>query len=52
VFLSGQWKVFTGNEIGSLFGWWAFTCHKRQHPELYPGMPQLKLNQGKFLFRG
>ncbi|XP_078369172.1 phosphopentomutase-like [Oculina patagonica] len=34
---SGQWKVFTGNETGSLLGWWAFTCHKRQHPELYPG---------------
>lgn len=35
---SGQWKVFTGNEIGILFGWWAFTHHKKQHPELYPGM--------------
>ncbi|XP_015765502.1 PREDICTED: phosphoglucomutase-2-like [Acropora digitifera] len=34
---SGQWKVFTGNEIGILFGWWAFTHHKKQHPELYPG---------------
>ncbi|XP_073253701.1 phosphopentomutase-like [Porites lutea] len=34
---SGHWKVFTGNETGSLFGWWAFTCHKKQHPELYPG---------------
>ena len=34
---SGQWKVFTGNEIGTLLGWWAFACHKKQHPELYPG---------------
>ncbi|RMX38377.1 hypothetical protein pdam_00005487 [Pocillopora damicornis] len=34
---TGQWKVFTGNEIGSMFGWWAFTCHKKKHPELYPG---------------
>lgn len=34
---SAEWKVFSGNEIGILFGWWAFKHHKKQHPELYPG---------------
>lgn len=22
---SGEWKVFTGNELGALFGWWMWT---------------------------
>jgi phosphoglucomutase/phosphopentomutase len=34
---SGVWHVFTGNEIGTLLGWWAFYNHKRQHPEQFPG---------------
>lgn len=21
---SGEWKVFTGNELGALLGWWSF----------------------------
>lgn len=25
---SGRWKVFTGNELAALFGWWMFTCWK------------------------
>lgn len=25
---SGRWKVFTGNELAALFGWWLFTCWK------------------------
>ena len=27
---SGTWKVFTGNEIGSLLGWWQLQVHKKQ----------------------
>lgn len=29
---SKQWKVFTGNELGALLGWWALECYKRQNP--------------------
>lgn len=25
---SGEWKVFSGNELGALLGWWIFTCWK------------------------
>jgi len=25
-----KWRVFTGNELGALFGWWAVQCWKRQ----------------------
>lgn len=28
-----QWKVFTGNEIGALLGWWALECFRMQSPE-------------------
>ena len=24
----GSWKVFTGNELGALFGWWLCYCYK------------------------
>ncbi|CAI9586136.1 unnamed protein product [Staurois parvus] len=30
---SGEWKVFSGNELGSLLGWWIFTCWKEQNPD-------------------
>lgn len=30
---SGEWKVFSGNELGAILGWWMFTCWKQQHPE-------------------
>ncbi|XP_066935115.1 phosphopentomutase-like [Clytia hemisphaerica] len=33
----GAWKIFTGNEIGLLLGWWSFNKHKEQNPSLYPG---------------
>ena len=26
----GSWRVFNGNEIGVLLGWWAFEVKKRQ----------------------
>ncbi|CAH2300000.1 phosphoglucomutase-2 [Pelobates cultripes] len=30
---SGEWKVFSGNELGALLGWWLFTCWKETNPE-------------------
>uniref|UniRef100_A0A3P8UZN2 Phosphoglucomutase 2 n=1 Tax=Cynoglossus semilaevis TaxID=244447 RepID=A0A3P8UZN2_CYNSE len=30
---SGQWQVFSGNELGALLGWWMFRCWKQQNPE-------------------
>lgn len=29
---SGRWKVFTGNELAALFGWWMFDCWKKNKP--------------------
>nr|XP_031316184.1 glucose 1,6-bisphosphate synthase isoform X2 [Camelus dromedarius] len=26
---NGDWKVFTGNELAALFGWWMFDCWKK-----------------------
>ena len=34
--LETGWKVFTGNEEGALFGWWAWQRCKQQQPELPP----------------
>ncbi|KAI5752952.1 hypothetical protein M8J77_022222 [Diaphorina citri] len=28
----GQWKIFTGNELGALFGWWALHRLKSKQP--------------------
>lgn len=28
---SGQWKIFNGNEIGALLGWWCFENFIAQH---------------------
>uniref|UniRef100_A0A2D4NL34 Alpha-D-phosphohexomutase alpha/beta/alpha domain-containing protein n=1 Tax=Micrurus spixii TaxID=129469 RepID=A0A2D4NL34_9SAUR len=30
---NGRWKVFTGNELAALFGWWMFTCWKENCPK-------------------
>lgn len=30
---SGQWRVFSGNELGALLGWWMFRCWKGQNPD-------------------
>ena len=33
---AGKWRVFTGNELGALFGWWAVQCWRRngaQNPD-------------------
>lgn len=29
---SGEWKIFNGNELGALFGWWLLRCHKKKNP--------------------
>ena len=34
---TGRWRVFSGNEIGSLMGWWAFENYRRAHPD-YDGL--------------
>ena len=31
--VSGLWKVFNGNELGSLMGVWAFEVFRRSHPD-------------------
>ncbi|XP_072333606.1 glucose 1,6-bisphosphate synthase [Scyliorhinus torazame] len=28
-----SWKVFSGNELGALLGWWMFKCWKDKHPD-------------------
>ena len=30
--LTGRWKVFSGNEIGTLMSWWAFKNYKERNP--------------------
>ncbi|XP_048852081.1 phosphoglucomutase-2 [Brienomyrus brachyistius] len=30
---SGKWRVFSGNELGALLGWWLFRCWKLKNPE-------------------
>lgn len=31
---TGEWKVFTGNEIGSLLGWWLWRCFREKNPDV------------------
>ncbi|CAN8006846.1 unnamed protein product [Ixodes hexagonus] len=30
----GEWKVFTGNEIGGLLGWWLWRCFREKNPNV------------------
>lgn len=30
---SGTWRVFTGNELGALLGWWMFHCWNEQNAD-------------------
>ncbi|XP_058446881.1 phosphopentomutase [Malaya genurostris] len=30
---TGEWRVFTGNELGSLLGWWSVRCYREQYPD-------------------
>lgn len=32
----GAWRIFTGNEIGSLFAWWAWRCYREANPTADP----------------
>ncbi|GAA6082681.1 phosphoglucomutase-2, partial [Tachysurus ichikawai] len=36
--LSGEWKVFSGNELGALLGWWMFQCWKEKQGEQYKSL--------------
>ena len=31
--VTGKWKVFNGNEAGTLLSWWAFKNYKDSHPD-------------------
>uniref|UniRef100_A0A1A9WEI5 Phosphoglucomutase-2 n=1 Tax=Glossina brevipalpis TaxID=37001 RepID=A0A1A9WEI5_9MUSC len=31
---TGIWKIFKGNELGALLGWWSITNYKALHPEV------------------
>ena len=31
---NGSWRVFTGNQIGAILGWWALRCAKNNHVNL------------------
>ncbi|PRP84723.1 hypothetical protein PROFUN_07825 [Planoprotostelium fungivorum] len=33
---SGEWKIFTGNEIGILLGHWVWSQYRLKHPEVDP----------------
>lgn len=30
--ITKEWKIFSGNEIGTLLSWWAFKNYKEKHP--------------------
>lgn len=30
---SGEWRVFSGNELGALLGWWSIRCYREQYPD-------------------
>ncbi|RZC39357.1 PGM PMM I domain containing protein [Asbolus verrucosus] len=30
---TGEWKVFSGNELGALLGWWCLYCFKTKYPK-------------------
>ncbi|XP_061567199.1 phosphoglucomutase-2 [Cololabis saira] len=31
---SGRWRVFSGNELGALLGWWLFSSWKQDNPDV------------------
>lgn len=31
--VDGSWKVFNGNELGALLGWWLIYLYKEKHPD-------------------
>ncbi|XP_060078816.1 phosphopentomutase-like [Ylistrum balloti] len=30
---SGEWHIFSGNELGALFGWWSWTHYRQKYPD-------------------
>ncbi|VDK72381.1 unnamed protein product [Litomosoides sigmodontis] len=32
----GEWKIFTGNEMGALMSWWIWHCWREQNPKKDP----------------
>ncbi|XP_069130799.1 phosphopentomutase-like [Argopecten irradians] len=30
---SGEWHIFSGNELGALFGWWRWHYYRQKHPD-------------------
>lgn len=32
-YYSGEWYIFTGNELGALLAWWMLHIHKVQYPD-------------------
>lgn len=34
IYRTRKWKVFTGNELGALLGWWSFECYKQLNPNV------------------
>ncbi len=35
---TGKWKIFSGNEIGSLLSWWALKMYRESKPSCDDGM--------------
>lgn len=33
---SEGWKIFTGNELGALLGWWVIHSYKKIHGKTHP----------------
>uniref|UniRef100_A0A2M3Z383 Putative phosphoglucomutase/phosphomannomutase n=1 Tax=Anopheles braziliensis TaxID=58242 RepID=A0A2M3Z383_9DIPT len=29
----GEWRVFSGNELGALLAWWSIRCYREQYPD-------------------
>ena len=42
--VTGEWKVFNGNEIGALFGWWLWHNFQIKHKAEIEKDPQFKRN--------
>ena len=40
----GEWKIFNGNEIGSLFGWWLWHNYKQTNKEHFEKDPNFGKN--------
>lgn len=38
---SNGWKIFTGNELGALLGWWVIHTYKKIHGKTHPKLAVL-----------